>query len=326
MLQETVLRVSGACNTGKSRFSAPLIICNQRHGEEILEQLRSLDVTPHALVKEPMGRNTAPAAAMAGLVVEAAQPDGVLLILPADHHIRDLAAFHEAVARAGELANEGYLVTYGIVPDKPETGYGYIERGEAIGPGARSFHVSKFVEKPCQETAQDYLASGKYYWNSGIFTVRADVLLKEMERHCPDILESCRAAIARGTRTNETYDLDRESFDACRADSIDYAIMEHTENAAVVAVNMGWNDVGSWSAIHDIAEHDEAGNAVSGDVVLTDTTNSLVRAESRLVAVAGLDNVVVIETEDAVLVTTRDKAQQVKQIVESLKAAKRDEL
>ncbi len=326
MLQETVARVRGETRSSDLAFADPLIVCNERHVEEIRAQLDRQGVTPHSVIAEPVGRNTAPAVALAAIVIAEHDPDGVALILPADHHITDEAAFHQAITRAAKLAREGFVVTYGIVPSHAETGYGYIARGQAVASVEAGYEVSRFVEKPDKATAERYVAEGAYYWNGGIFTARADTLLQEMERHCPDILRACRAALAEADRSNTAIKPARAIFADCPADSIDYAVMERTDRAAVVPVDMGWNDVGSWAAIYDVADKDGQANAVSGDVVLHDAHRCLVRAKSRLVAVAGLEDVVVIETEDAVLVTTREKAQSVKSIVEQLKAAKRSEL
>ncbi len=325
MIQETVLRVRGEL-VGDVAFRDPLVVCNRRHAETIVQQFEALDIAPYAVIAEPVGRNTAPAAALAALTLNQTGADGVLLLLPADHHITDVGAFREATARAAHLASEGYLVTYGIVPSRPETGYGYIRRGEPLPAADSCFAVDAFVEKPERERAESFLAAGTYYWNGGIFAVRSDVLIEEMARHCPAILDAARTALDAGHQSNRVYAPDARAFAACPAESIDYAVMEHTARAAVVPADMGWNDVGSWTAIHDVAVQDADGNTVAGDVILSDVRNSLVRASSRLVAVAGIDDVVVVETEDAILVTTRERAQSVKGIVTALKAAKRGEL
>lgn len=325
MLQETVLRARTAL-TELSAAADPIIVCNAKHVAAIEKQLEAIDAPEHLMITEPEGRNTAPAAALAALLASDQDPEAVLIILPADHHIRDQGAFANAVERAVALARQGRVVTYGIVPDRAETGYGYIRRGTAIEATADSFAVAQFVEKPKKDVAESYVASGDYYWNGGIFTVRSDILLQEMTAHCPEIVEACRAAMAQAKRTNRVVAPDAAIFRGCPSDSIDYAVMERTDRAAVVAADMGWSDVGSWTALHEISPKDGAGNVVSGDVVTVDAQNNLIRSESRLVTVAGVRDLVIVETGDALLVTTLDQAQQVKEIVTVLKDGKRDEL
>ncbi len=325
MMQETAARVRGE-TAGGTGFHAPVVVCNERHAEAIASQLDAVGAGPSAVIAEPVGRNTAPAAALAALAVAEQDPEGIMLLLPADHHITDVGAFHDAIDRAAQLAQGGRVVTYGIVPTKAETGYGYIRKGEALAETPGSFAIAKFEEKPKPAVARDYFSSGEYFWNGGIFTVRSDVLLREMERHCPGILSQCRAALEKAERTNRLVAPCAETFGACEADSIDYAIMERTEAGAVVSADMGWSDVGSWTALYEVAEKDGQGNVLTGDVLVHDTHNSYVRSETRLVAVVGVDDLVVVETKDAVLITTRDKAQGVKAIVDRLKADKRGEL
>ncbi len=326
MLQETLVRTREALAKSGEAAAEPIIVCNARHAAEIERQMEAVDAIQHRAITEPVGRNTAPAAALAALLATEQDPEAVLIILPADHHITDSEAYRRAVDRAVALAKDGRVVTYGIVPHAPETGYGYIRRGDALGGHDDSYVVAEFVEKPSREVAETYLATGNYFWNGGIFTVRCDTLLAEMGEHCGDILDCCREAMDKATRTNRLVAPDADIFAGCRSDSIDYAVMEHTEKAAVVSADMGWNDVGSWMAIHDIADKDERGNAISGDVIAVDCEGSLVRSESRLVAVAGIRDLVVVETADAVLVTTRERAQDVKHIVSALTKSSRSEI
>lgn len=336
MVQETVLRSRTAMlssgGAGQSGTNAaqpiadPIVVCNVRHTGAIEQQLADIGVTPHAIIAEPVGRNTAPAAALAAVVAAQEDPEAILILLPADHHITNTEAFGTAMSRAVSLAQQGLVVTYGIVPDSPETGYGYIRRGEPMTDVPDSYSVSSFVEKPDRETAESYVASGDYYWNGGIFTVGCSTLEGEMDRFCPDILAHARKAVAKADRKGRVILPDSDVFGACPSDSMDYAVMERTERAAVVAADMGWSDVGSWSALHDVSERDEHGNVLTGDVVAIDSGNCLVRSQDRLVAVAGVENLIVVETPDAILVTTRDKAQKVKDIVNTLKKTGRSEL
>ena len=311
MLTETALRVSG-----QEGFAAPTIISNDEHRFIIAQQMREAELTPLAHILEPEGRNTAPAAAAAAAFVRDHDPQGILLVLPADHHIADVAAFRNAIEVGAELAREGKLVTFGIVPSGPETGYGYIRRGKALGEGA--FEVERFVEKPDRATAEGYLADGSYSWNSGIFMFRADRILDEMRAQCPEIAASAEKAVEQGARDLDFLRLEKEAFCASPSDSIDYAVMEHTKEAAVVPVDMGWSDIGSWSALWEVGEKDGEGNVLSGDVITHDTRDTFVRAESGLVATLGVENLIVVETGDVTLVASRDRVQDVKKIVEKL--------
>lgn len=318
MLQETVWRV-----TDPALFAAPIIVSNDEHRFIIGQQMREAGLVPLAHLLEPTGRNTAPAAAAAAAFVQTHDPKGVVLVLPADHHIRDVAAFRAAVAQGAALAREGKLVTFGIVPSAPETGYGYIKRGPALEHGA--FAVERFVEKPNREVAEAYLAQGGYDWNAGIFMFRADVIFDEMRRHCPDIAARAAEAVLKGRRDLDFLRLQPEAFGACPSDSIDYAVMERTREAVVVPVEMGWSDIGSWSALWETGERDEAGNVVSGDVISVDTSNCYVRAETALVATLGVDSLIIVETGDVLLVADRNHVQDVKKIVERLAADRRTE-
>lgn len=330
MVQETALRVGDA-----GRFAAPLIVCNQEHRFLVAEQLRQSGVTPRGIVLEPLARNTAAACAVAALTVAERDPDALLLILPADHQIRDLAAFGEAVATAAAAAEGGRLVTFGIAPTAPETGYGYIRRGRALKTVegetvegqtvAGAFEVAAFVEKPTLEVAQTYLDGGEHVWNSGMFLFPAGLLLAELERHAPDVVAACREALAAGKADLDFFRLDAEAFARAPSISIDYAVMERTDRAAVVPCDLGWTDVGAWSALWEIADKDEAGNVVIGDVMLEGAAGCYVRSENHLAAVVGMENAMVVVVDDAVLVADRNRAQDVKRVVDRLKASGRSE-
>lgn len=320
MLQETALRAQG------EGFAAPLLVCNEEHRFIVAEQLRQVAVEPSAIILEPVARNTAPAVAAAAVKLAHYAPDALMLVMPSDHVILDVPAFQEAVAKAARAAEKGALVTFGITPNAPTTGYGYIQRGSPWPgnlPGIYS--VTRFVEKPEEETARQYIEAGDYAWNSGIFLFSAGVYLEALERFQPEMLSAARAAVENAREDLNFCRLDEEAFRASPSDSIDYAVMEHTDKAAVVPVDMGWNDLGAWSALWEIENKDEAGNVTRGDVLLENTRNSYVYADHAMVAVAGLEDVVVVATDDAVLVTSRERAQDVKQIVDRLKSEGRDE-
>ena len=303
-------------------FEKPLVVANMAHRDLIAAELASAGFDPDHVILEPFGRNTAPAAAVAAIELTADGDDPLMLLLPADHVIEDIAAFHEAVAHAAGLAAGGDLVTFGIVPTNPETGYGYIKTGAPVDATAHA--VDQFVEKPDLETARAYLAGGNYLWNSGMFVFRCSAYLEALEQFAPAISTGCRKTIESSVHNSGVH-LDAVQFAATPADSIDYAVMEHTHRAVVVPLDAGWNDVGSWTALWNIGEKDEDGNVTAGDTITLATTDSYIRAEHRLVTVAGLDNVVVVETADAVLVTSLEDAQQVRSIVELLKKADRQE-
>lgn len=325
LIQETARRVTGTLEDG-AVFEAPMLVCNAAHQEQIAGQMRAIDTDAFAYILEPEGRNTAPAAALAALTVAESDPNGILILLAADHVIADTASFRAAIGKAAHLANDGFVVTYGVVPNQPETGYGYIKRGPAVGTQDGTYKVDAFREKPDVETAKTYLESGEFYWNSGIFTVRADKLIEEMKAFCPEILNSCADALFRARREDTVVWPCAETFAQCPSDSIDYAVMENTKDAAVVTVDMGWNDVGSWSALYDIGKKDEHGNVLVGDTLALESKNNLIRSDKRLIATYGVEDLVVVETEDAVLITKRDSSQGVKKIVDALKGAGRDEL
>ncbi len=320
MLQETVLRLAGL-----PELAPPLMICNDEHRFMIAEQLREIDIVPSAIVLEPVGRNTAPAVAVAALRLQQLDENALMLVLPADHLISDVPAFHRAVQTAASVAQEDRLATFGIVAGSPETGYGYIRRGDSLAGIEGAYAVAAFVEKPDQATAVSYIASGDYYWNSGMFLFRARDYLTELEACRPEMLAACRNALARAKMDLDFIRLDRESFAACPADSIDYAVMEHTRKAAMIPADIGWNDIGAWSALWEVGEKDEAGNVIRGDVLLDGARNNFVRAESRLVAALGVEDLVIVETSDAVLVARMDQVQDVKRIVDRLKSGDRYE-
>ena len=314
MVQATWRRVEALADL------APIVVANEEHRFLVAEQLRQVGAPVPAILLEPVGRNTAPAIAAAALQAMAGGADPLLLVLPSDHVVRDVAGFQRAVREASSAAEAGALVTFGIVPDAPETGFGYIQ-AEA-GDGLRQ--VLRFVEKPDAATARSYLDAGGYYWNSGMFLFRASRYLEELARFRPDIVDAVRAAHAAARHDGDFVRLDKDAFSACPSDSIDYAVMEKTADAMVLPVDIGWNDVGSWSALWDVAERDADGNAHHGDVIAVDSRNSYAYAQ-RLVALVGLDDIVVVETDDAVLVARKDKVQEVKQVVARLKQEQRSQ-
>lgn len=317
MLQQTVSRLKDL-NVG-----APVIICNEEHRFLAAEQLRLAGQDDARIILEPMGRNTAPAIALAALQAVAEGEDGMLLVLAADHLIGDAAAFRDTVSQALPLAEAGKLVTFGIVPAKAETGYGYIQKGEALDNGG--FVVECFVEKPDYATAQSYLKSGDYLWNSGMFLFKASRYLEELECFRPDILRACREALEGAGEDLHFTRIDREAFAACPEESVDYAVMEKASSAAVVPLDAGWSDIGSWSALWEVSSKDESRNAVSGDVIQQNSSGCLVRADHRLVATVGVEDLVVVETKDAVLVAHKDRVQDVKKVVAQIEADGRHE-
>jgi mannose-1-phosphate guanylyltransferase/mannose-6-phosphate isomerase len=326
MLQETVARVVGLADLGP-----PIVVCNESHRFMVAEQLREEGPSPQAIILEPVGRNTAPAVAVAALVAldrlrkakgAGRDADAILLVLPADHVIRNVAAFQAAVGIGRAAAEAGKLVTFGVVPDRPETGYGYIRRADGDGP---AYPVQQFVEKPDAAAAGQYVASGQYFWNSGMFMFRAGVYLAELRRHAPAMLSACEDAVAAATRDLDFTRLPAQEFGACPADSIDYAVMEKTDAAVVVPLDAGWSDVGSWSALQDALPRDGQGNVATGDVLMEDTSGCYLHSTSRLIGSVGLRDHVVVETKDAVLVAPRDRVQDVKALVAQLKAQGRYE-
>ncbi|MCF6763006.1 mannose-1-phosphate guanylyltransferase/mannose-6-phosphate isomerase [Pseudomonas fragi] len=317
MLQATIQRLDGL------GAALPRLICNEQHRFLAAEQLRLLGLEKAGILLEPVGRNTAPAIALAALQACSEAEDPILLVLAADHLIKDVEAFQTCIQTALPLAQDGKLVTFGIVPTHAETGYGYIEQGIDVGVGG--FEVSRFVEKPDLVTAQEYLANGSYFWNSGMFMFRASRYLEELETYRPDILAACRAALAGGSQDMHFTRVDEAAFAACPDDSVDYAVMEKTADAVMVPLDAGWSDIGSWTALWDVSDKDQQGNVFKGDVLNQQSRNTYVHADSRLVATVGLDDLVIVETKDAVLVAHKDHVQDVKKIVEQLKNGSRTE-
>lgn len=318
MLQETLLRISDWAEVVQ-----PVVVCGNDHRFLVAEQLRQINITPKAIILEPFARNTAPAIAAAALKLQS--EDLLMLVLPADHVITDVLAFEAAVRRASLVAIQGKLVTFGIEPTHPETGYGYIQSGHVLSAAEGCFEVARFVEKPDAATAQQYLAAGNFYWNSGMFLFKPSVFLDELKQYAPAIVDAVTAAVAQSYKDLDFVRLHEASFAESPSDSIDYAVMEKTKLAAVVPASMGWDDVGSWTALKEVQPNDEAGNATRGDVYLKNVNNTLVRAESRFVAVVGVKDLLIVETSDAILVAHRDCAQDVKKIVDHLKTSGRSE-
>ena len=331
MLQATALRLDESVLPAGGRFARPIVVAHEEYRFMTAEQLREIAVRPAAIVLEPIGRNTAPALTIAAwtAVEQEREADPVLVVMPADHIIAQADAFRAAVAAALPLAAAGRVLTFGIVPTQPETGYGYIRRGSAIDDSP-ACEIAAFVEKPAQSVAEAYVASGEYLWNSGIFVVRASVWLAHIARLRPDIAASCRAAMAAGTRDHDFLRVDSTAFTACPSDSIDYAVMEKLVGmpdapTAVLPLDAAWSDVGAWGALWEIGHKDSEGNVLHGDVVSIASHNTMVRAESRLVACVGLDDLVVVETADAVLVAHRDQLDHIRELVARLKREKRSE-
>jgi mannose-1-phosphate guanylyltransferase/mannose-6-phosphate isomerase len=326
MLQEALLRLADW-----PELMPPLLTCGNEHRFLVAEQLRAIGVAPLGILLEPEGKNTAPTVAVAAHYLLQQDKDALMLVLPADHVIGDVEAFHAAVQRAVQAAENGSLVTFGIVPSGPETGYGYIRRGQAAAQGAGvdgSYVVEQFVEKPDRATAEVFVADKAYSWNSGMFLFQAQRYLEELREFRPAIADSCQKAVDGAYHDLDFCRLDEASFAVCPAESIDYAVMEHTRHAVVVPADIGWSDVGSWSALWQVLKTEEGdadGNVLRGDVYTDNVRNSMIRAENRFVAVIGVDDLVVVETKDAVLVVHKDQVQGVKKIVEDLKKNSRTE-
>ncbi|WP_314138606.1 mannose-1-phosphate guanylyltransferase/mannose-6-phosphate isomerase [Buttiauxella noackiae] len=317
MLQETIMRLDGLTHEN------PLIICNEEHRFIVAEQLRQLSLEHSGIILEPVGRNTAPAIALAAIHAIQHQNDPILLVLAADHVIQDNAAFLATIQNALDLAESGKLVTFGIVPNKPETGYGYIKQGSPVS--ANAFEVSKFVEKPDLETAQKYLDEGTYYWNSGMFIFKASRYIEELKLYRPDILEACINALQNASLDLDFTRLNIDAFTQCADESIDYAVMEKTSDAVVVPLDANWSDVGSWSALWEVDTKDKNENVIHGDVIAIDTHRSYLYSQHRLISAVGLEDVIVVETKDAILVSHKDKVQSVKDVVNTLKSLCRNE-
>ncbi|MDN3616545.1 mannose-1-phosphate guanylyltransferase/mannose-6-phosphate isomerase [Vibrio gallaecicus] len=364
MLQQTLARLDGLDDHFLDlKCHAPLIICNEEHRFIAAEQIRSTGSIHSHIVLEPLGRNTAPAIALAALYaiqdsqleIEAGTSseqvksaghgqnslddrDPILLVLAADHHISDVAAFQQAISHGVDYANIGKLVTFGITPDKPETGYGYIKQGKVLqdkvfsqlslsnpSGAQQAFSIEQFVEKPNKETAEHYLSSGEYLWNSGMFMFKASQYLEELEKYQPDILRACKQSFSKRTSDLDFIRIDSKAFARSPSDSIDYAVMEKTQHAAVIPMDAGWNDIGSWSAIWDVSDKDKNNNVIEGDVLTVDSQHNYIHAENKLVATVGVDNLIIVETKDAILVADKEKVQGVKSIVEQLNQSERTE-
>lgn len=304
----------------------PILICNEEHRFLAAEQLREINISG-SIILEPEGKNTAPAITLAALQIldqieEAEQENIIMLVLAADHYIEEQSAFEQAIFNAVDLAIQNYLVTFGIVPTKPETGYGYIQKGELIGQGNL---VANFVEKPNKIQAEKYLEKGSFLWNSGMFVFKVNCFLQEMSLYASDILETCKVAISDSKKDMDFIRVSKDKFSLCRSESIDYAVMEKTQKAAVVPLDAKWSDIGSWSALWEIQKHDDCGNAIKGDVICLDSNNNYINAEHRLVTVLGLDDLIIVETKDAILITDKDHVQDVKKVVEKIKLQERTE-
>ena len=317
MLQQTLTRIESLTQT------APIIVCNEEHRFLVAEQVRQLGFTSPTIILEPEGKNTAPAIALAALAIAAADPEAQLLVLPADHYVGKPEALIDAIEKATSTSSQGKLVTFGLVPSRPETGYGYIKRGEALAPDVSV--LEQFVEKPDQPTAEGYIASGDYVWNSGMFMFSATRFLESLAQFQPEMARVCERAMEQAERDMDFVRPNAEVFATCPSDSIDYAVMEHTPEGAVVSLDCDWSDIGAWSALWEAGDQDAAGNVTQGDVVLNKTQNSYVRSQSRLVTTTGVSDLVVVETADAVMVADRHSVQDVKEIVNVLKASSRSE-
>jgi len=313
MIQETLLRLKGL------ELGSPIISCGEGHRFMVAQQIDEVSETKPTILLEPMAKNTAPAIATACCAAMKQNKDAVVVVLPSDHVIADVPAFQNAVRTAAANAEKGALVTFGIVPTFPATGYGYVKAAGAEAEGA--FTLEKFVEKPCLEKAQEYLASGEYSWNSGMFVFKASTFLDELKIYSPDMAELSIAAFEKATVETDFIRLDKESFGKIKGDSIDYAVMEKTTKGKVVKLNAGWDDVGSWSALYDISKKDGNMNVIKGnDVIALDTTSSYIRGGKRTIATIGLDNVVIVDSDDALLVAAKGKIQDVKKVAETIKA------
>ncbi|OBS95441.1 mannose-1-phosphate guanylyltransferase/mannose-6-phosphate isomerase [Vibrio tasmaniensis] len=345
MLQQTLQRLQGLEDyLTDSKCAAPFIICNEEHRFIAAEQARSANIQHSGILLEPVGRNTAPAIALAALQTlgkstnnEQDASDPILLVLAADHHIANTSEFQQVISRGVDYAKQGKLVTFGITPNAPETGYGYIKQGEPLSPlvqadsriTEQSLHhayaIDCFVEKPDKVTAEEYIRSEQYLWNSGMFMFKASRYLEELSQHHPEILAACQLALSKQNTDLDFIRIDAEAFKNSPSDSIDYAVMEKTSHAAVIPMDVGWNDIGSWSAIWDVSDKDEHNNVIEGDVLTVDSQHNYIHAENKLVAMVGVENLIIVETKDAILVANKDKVQGVKSIVSQLNQAGRTE-
>lgn len=313
LLQETGHRLDGIENV-----LAPIVVCNEEHRFLVAEQLRQVDVIPSSIILEPIGRNTAPALALAATALLQSDKDPIMLVMPADHVIADKVAFQRIVKEGAVLAEKNRLVTFGIVPDAPSTGYGYIKKGKGTD-------IDAFVEKPDADTASSYVDSGDYLWNSGVFMLKASVWMKELRQYRADIADVVEAAVKKGKDDNDFFRVDPDLFKLCPSDSIDYSVMEKTDCASVLPLDAGWSDIGAWSSLWEVSDRDSSGNVFDGDVIAHNTSNTMVIAQHRLVAAVGVEDMIIVETPDAVLVCHKDQAQDVKKIVAQLKKDNRTE-
>lgn len=320
MLQQTALRAARLAGA-----AAPLVVCNNEHRFSVADQLHEVDITPYAIALEPERRNTAPAATVAVLTLSAIDADALVLLLPADHVITDVEAFERSITLGIPAAQAGKLVSFGIAPHTPETGYGYIHCGQELFDGSGLYRVDRFTEKPIKSLAQHFIESGDYLWSSGILLFRASAFLSQLKQLRPDLISICQTAIDQGHRDLDFIRLDPAAFRSCSDESIEYALMEHTHSSVVVACDMGWSDIGCWSTLWEAGDKDVSGNVIRGDVYSSSTKNSLIRAESRLVVAVGVSDLVIVETSDAVMVVHRDCAQDVKAVVTHLQEAGRSE-
>ena len=322
LLQETLLRLSGL-----EDIDNPIVICNDNHRFMVAEQLREIEIKTESILLESVGRNTAPALAIAALRLLSQGLNPLLLVLPADHIIQDVSVFHDAISSGKYFAQAGYLVTFGIVPEIAETGYGYIRKGDQLSkPGnTEVVKITEFVEKPDKKTAEAYVKSGLYCWNSGMFMFKASQVIKELKKWAPEIVDACERALNSGKEDLDFFRLDARSFETCPSESIDYALMEKTDKGAMVSLKAGWDDLGSWEALWKVGKKNQNGNVVHGDVLTLDVKNSYLKATHRMIAAVGLENHIVIETSDAILISPLDRVQEVKKLVDQLKSDKRSE-
>ena len=327
MLQETISRLDGVTD-----LADPIVVCNENHRFMVAQQMSDIGVKVDKIILEPIGRNTAPAIAAAAEYIQQKEgsENAVMLILAADHIIQNTNEFHRVIEAGYRIAEQGQLITFGIVPQKAETGYGYIKRAASFAndknEADEAYVVERFVEKPDLETAQKYLTSGEYYWNSGMFMFQASTILAELKTLSPKIYQAVKKAVSEGIKDLDFCRLDKESFTNSPSDSIDYAVMEKTDKAVVLPLDADWNDIGAWSALWEVNDQDENGNVFHGDILHHDVSNSYIHADERMVAVVGVDNCVVVETADAVLVVNKDRSQDVKNIVNQLKEKRREEI
>ena len=320
LLQNTLLRLANVHD-----LESPIVICNEAHRFMTAEQLREIDMEALSIILEPCGKNTAPAIAMAAIKLIERGDDSIMLVLPADHVIENIDHFHEKIMEGRDLAEKGFLITFGIIPDSPETGYGYIKKGAKIDEPFAVYEIDSFIEKPDEKLAGKYVSSNGYCWNSGMFMFRASAIIDELEKYSPDMLMYCRQVIESSTQDLDFLRIDREVFEKVVPDSIDYAVMEKTRKGVMIPLDAGWNDLGSFDALWQTGEKDDDTNVFKGDVLVHDVKDSYINAQSRLVAAVGLEKFVIVETDDAILVAPRDRVQEVKKIVKQLKDQNRKE-